>query len=211
MFKELKNSIRAFNPCESDLEIISNNFLDHSFIHNGENLFGEMYEAWVYEYLKTWADRCDDVTDFVVKDSKLKTLTKTGLNYDKNGQIIYLKNNKKIAEYDGLFKYRDKIVFVESSVSENRSYFRKLEDRIVEKRILLVKLFNSEEVYYLVVTRPKKKSLTYRSLPHLILYTIKNPEFSELQKKDRVQKSNSDKYIDLNKSISSFSSPFLLS
>lgn len=184
------------------MENINNSFLEHNFIHRGNNLFGEMYEAWVYEYIKSWANYCPDVSSFVLKDPALKTDMGNGLNYDKNGQIIYISNGKKIAEYDALFIYKDKVVFVESSVSELRSYFRSLQDKLIKKRKLLVEEFGIEEVYYLVVTRPRKKSLTYRSLPHLILYTLKNPEFDLIEKTDRDYSLNSNKFVSL-KSISS--------
>lgn len=204
MYKELKASIKDYVPTESDIENIANNFLNHSFIHSGDNLLGEKYEAWVYEYLKLWASKCPDVSKFVIKTPSNTEPVQDGLGYDKNGQIVYFKKGKKIAEYDGLFIYKNRVVFVESSVSELRSYFSKLKERVVKKRELLVGLFNTEEVYYLVVTRPKKKSLAYRSLPHLVLYTLKNPNYSELSKTERVYKENS-KNITLDLIFSSFS------
>lgn len=207
MYKELKKSIKDFTPSEVDKEDICNNFLSHNFIHQGGNLVGEMYEAWAYEYLKAWAFYCKDVNNFIIKGDSANSRKNSGLCYDKNGQIVYLKNGKKVAEYDGLFKYKDKIVFVESSVSELRSYFKNLESSLIRKRDLLAKLFNTDEVYYLVITRPKKRTLVYRSLPHLVLCTIKNPEFSDLEKTDRANETFiSEKYIYLDDFISSFSS-----
>lgn len=204
MYKELKDSIRQYKPSETDIKNISNSFLKHKFIHKGDNLFGEKYEAWVYEYLKSWAFHCPDVSGFIIKGQNLKFDGRNGLNYDKNGQIIYNFEGRKVAEYDALFKYKDKIVFVESSVSELRSYFRNLEQKLIRKRKLLVEDFGTEEVYYIVITRPRKRSLTYRSLPHLILCTLKNPEFDLLEKTDRADCLNSKKYISLESIFSSF-------
>lgn len=206
MYKELKDAIRKFTPGELERESIVNNFLSHSFKHTGNNLIGEMYEAWVYEYLKLWADRCEDVKRFVLKEPSSNIGLRDGLLCDNSRQIIYQKNGKKIAEFDGLFNYKGKVVFVESSVSDLRSYYKKLEDRIVKKRELLTKLFNTQEIYYLVVTRPKKRSLTYRSLPHLVLWTLKNPNYFELTKTDRVVSMlNSSKFIKLDPTSSFFS------
>lgn len=206
MYKELRDKIKQYRPSEADLKSIINSFLDHNFVHSGDNLFGEMYEAWVYEYLRAWAYYCPEVTGFVIKNPISVSKCRNGMNYDKNGQIVYISEGRKIAEYDSIFKYKDKIVFVESSVSELRSYYRNLRDRIVEKRKLLVELLKTEEVYSLVVTRPKKRSLVYRSLPHLILFTLKNPEFYQLEKTGRVNNLKSEKYISLNSIFSSSSS-----
>ncbi len=205
MYKELNNSLKGYVPTDNELIEINNRFLEHRFIHSGDNLFGEKYEAWVYEYLKSWALNNIDVSSFIIKDSKFRSNSSNGLDYDKNGQIIYLKDGKKIAEYDGLFVYKDKIIFVESSVSELRNYYRKIEDKLIIKRDLLIKLFNTEEVYYLMITRPRKRSLVYRSLPHLILYKLKNPNFDTLNSDSRVSMLNDKKFIDL-KSISFSSS-----
>lgn len=201
MYKELNNSLKSYTPTNSELKQIKERFLKHRIIHHGDNVFGEMYENWVYEYLKSWAFNNSDVSSFIIKDNNTTCINSEGLNYDKNGQIIYLKNGKKIAEFDGLFIYRNKIVFVESSVSELRNYYRKMEDKLIVKRDLLTKLFNTEEVYYLIVTRPKKRSLVYRSLPHLILYKLKNPNFDTLKSDSRVSVLDDKKFIEL-KSIS---------
>lgn len=202
MYKELNNSIKGFIPTTIELEEITNRFLKHQFIHSGDNLFGEMYEAWVYEYLKSWAYNNSDVTSFVIKDGKFRCYNSNGLDYDKNGQILYLKDGKKIAEYDGLFIYKDKVIFVESSVSELRNYYRKIEDKLIIKRDLLVKLFDTEEVYYLMITRPKKRSLVYRSLPHLILYKLKNPDLDSIIDSSRdtckYKKPDIESFIDSN-------------
>jgi len=149
LYKELASTLKSFIPTSEELDALLVNYNKHSFIHSGDNLFGEKYEAWVYEYLKLWANNCSDVSDFMIKDSK------------------------KVAEFDGIFKYKDRVVFVESSVSELRSYYRRLEGKIEFKRNLLVDYFNTEEVYLLLVTRPKKKSMVYRSNPHLVLYSLK--------------------------------------
>lgn len=180
MYKELSDCLKKYSPLESELSQIESAFLSHSFIHSGGNLYGEKYEGWVYEYLKSWALSCDDVSSYILKlkPNDSSSINSDGLNYDKNGQIIFLKNGKKLAEYDGLFIFKGKIVFVESSVSELRSYFRNLEERLIKKRLLLTEHFNTEDVYYLVVTRPRKRSLVYRSLPNLILYKLKDPDFS---------------------------------
>ena len=174
MYKELASTLKSFIPTSEELDALLVNYNKHSFIHSGDNLFGEKYEAWVYEYLKLWANNCSDVSDFMIKDSSLKISTPVnGLTYDKNGQIIFMDSGKKVAEFDGIFKYKDRVVFVESSVSELRSYYRRLEGKIEFKRNLLVDYFNTEEVYLLLVTRPKKKSMVYRSNPHLVLYSLK--------------------------------------
>ncbi|MBN2617117.1 MAG: hypothetical protein JXR64_02255 [Spirochaetales bacterium] len=195
MYQELSSVLKKYTPAEEALDLINSGYSNHKFMHKGENLFGEQYETWVYEYLKQWALQCNDVTKYVLKNCKAKCLKTDGLTYDKNGQIVFIKNSVKLAEFDGLFFYKDKIVFIESSVSELRSYFRTLEDRVVSKRELLVEYFKTEEVYYLVVTRPRKKTLVYRSLPHLILYKIKNPDFSKIDRIDRVSTNKSDKLV----------------
>lgn len=189
MYKELSSDLKSYTPTDLELEYITDNFLKHSFKFSGNNLFGEMYEAWVYEYLKAWAISNPLVTTYVSKNKTGKTGLYNGLDYDKNGQIIYLKDGRKAAEYDGLFIYNGKVVIVESSVSELRSYYRNIEDKLILKRELLVSYFNTEEVYYLMVTRPGKKSLVYRSLPHLILYKLKNPVFDTLKGSTRVYSS----------------------
>lgn len=206
MYKDLNRSLKEFYPTDTELTNLSDRFMNHEFIHKGDNIFGEMYEAWVYEYLKSWAIANPEVSQFVIKKSFSNREYSNGLNYDKNGQIIYYQNGKKAAEYDGLFIYKDKIVFVESSVSELRSYYRRLEDKLVTKRQLLVDLFKTDEVYYLVVTRPKKRSLAYRSLPYLVLYKLKDPDFTVMVKNDRVLFKPNPKLVDL-ESIS-FSSSF---
>lgn len=207
MYKELNNCLKSYIPTNEELTCINDRFLSHKFIHSGDNLFGEKYEAWVYEYLKSWALQTSDVSSFIIKNSKLKSNKTDGLDYDKNGQIIYLKGSKKLAEFDGLFFYKDKVVFVESSVSELRQYYRRIEDKLLVKRDLLMNLFNTEEVYYLMITRPKKRSLVYRSLPNLILYKLKNPVFETLKSSNQVSYIKDDKFIDLNSiSFSSFSS-----
>lgn len=211
MYKELNDSIKKYSPSGPELENIRNRFLAHSFIHCGDNLYGEMYEAWVYEFLKSWALVCDDVSFFVRKVGTPQGDLVNGLTYDKNGQIIFYDNGLKVAEFDGLFIFKKRIVFVESSVSELRSYYRRLEDRLVKKRLLLSKFFNTDEVYSLVVTRPKKRSLVYRSLPNLVLYKLKDPDFSNM-KVSRVSEEsvlcNSPKLVDLDSISSLFSSSF---
>ncbi|MGL1892394.1 MAG: hypothetical protein OCD02_12270 [Spirochaetaceae bacterium] len=203
MYKDLSSSLKTFSPSELETAQIVNNFLNHNFIHSGDNLHGEEYEAWIYEYLKSWAVQNSDVSKFLIKDGSKKIVSnKDGLNFDKNGQIVYFKAGIKVAEYDCLFVYKGKIIFVECSVSDLRSYYRRLEDKIIVKRNYLVDLYNTEEVYYLVVTKPKKRSITYRSLPHLVLYKLKNPEFSTLKKTDQVFNTKSEKLV----TISSFSS-----
>lgn len=204
MYKELNNSIKGYVPTSSDWDRIVDRFLSHNFIHRGDNLFGEMYEAWVYEYFKSWAYQNQDVSTYIIKDCSFKSSSGNGLNYDKNGQIIFLKDGKKLAEYDGLFIYRNRVVFIESSVSELRSYYRKIEDRLIIKRALLVDHFKTEEVYYLMVTRPKKRTLVYRSLPHLVLYKLKNPDFESLKISSRVSNLLSSKFKDLTSFSSSF-------
>jgi len=210
MYKDLNNSIKKFSPDKQELDLILSKFSSHVFSHKGDNLFGEKYEVWVYEYLKSWALQCDDVTSFVVKDKSEELKGSNQLCYDKNGQIVYIEQGVKKAEYDGLFIYKNKIVFVESSVSELRKYFRNLEDRLKIKRDLLVDYFKTEEIYVLVVTRPKKRSLVYRSLPYLVLYKLKNPDFDNIQISDRVFETidNRSKLVDLNSISSFFSSSF---
>ena len=212
MYKELSESIKKYSPSGPELENIRNRFLAHSFIHSGDNLYGEMYEAWVYEFLKSWALVCDDVSFFVNKVGVVpQGVLVDGLDYDKNGQILFYEGGLKVAEFDGLFIFKNRIVFVESSISELRSYYRRLEDRLVKKRLLLSKFFNTAEVYSLVVTRPKKRSLVYRSLPHLVLYKLKDPDFSNM-KVSRVSEEsvlcNSPKLVDLDSISSLFSSSF---
>lgn len=203
MYKDLAHSLKTYAPSESDIQNITNRFLDHKFIHSGDNLFGEKYEAWVYEYLKQWSIDTVDVEGYVSKENFTSKSNK-GLVNDKNGQILFMDNGQKVAEYDGLFIYKSKIVFVESSVSDLRQYFRKLEHRLIKKRQILVDLFNTEEVYYLVISRPKKRSIVYRSLPNLVLYKLKNPDFESLTISNPGLKLESPKLIGL-ESISSFS------
>ena len=184
MYKDLANSLKSFSPLNMDK--IINRFFEHNFVHKGDNLFGEMYEAWVYEYLMEWACNTTEVASFVLKTpNKEHYSSSEGLSNDKNGQIVYYQKSIKVAEFDGIFTYKGKIVFVESSVSTLRQYFRKLEDKLINKRELLVKHFGTEEIYYLVITRPKKRSIIYRSLPHLILYKLKSPDFGLLTQSDQ--------------------------
>lgn len=204
MFKELKDSISEYNPGEDELDSILHRVKKSSLVHSGENRIGEIYETWVYEYLKSWAVQCQDVKSFLLKEEFQKTYN--GLSYDKNCQIVFYKNGRKVAEYDSLFIYKDKVVFVESSISDLRSYYRKLEDRLIIKRQYLVDLFKTEEVYYLLVTRPKKRTIPYRSLPHLILYKLKNPDISEIDENIQALDLNSKKLTKLQDFISSFSS-----
>lgn len=201
MYKELRDSIKEFNPGEDELKDILSRVANSSLSHRGQNRDGEIYEKWVYEYLKSWALSCDSVKAYL---NKLPERSDYPLTYDTAGQIIYIKNGKKLAEYDGLFIYRDKVVFVESSISDLRSYFKNLEKRLIEKRKLLVDLFKTEEVYYLLVTRPKKRTLVYRSLPNLILYKLKSPDLTIAN--SRASDLKSSKLLTANRFISSFSS-----
>ena len=68
MYKQLNCSIKEFLPTKMDFEQITNMFLEHNFVHSGQNLFGEQYEAWVYEYLKAWALNCKEVSAYVLKN-----------------------------------------------------------------------------------------------------------------------------------------------
>lgn len=201
MYKELKDSIREYSPGEEELKSILSRVENSELIHKGQNRDGEIYENWVYNYLESWAVNCSEVSGYLLKRPIPSDYP---LCYDANGQIVYLENGKKLAEYDGLFIYKGRVVFVESSISDLRSYYKKLESRLVKKRELLVKLFNTEEVYYLLVTRPKKRTLPYRSLPHLILYKLKSPELTNVS--NRASELNSSKLLDINSFISSFSS-----
>jgi len=176
VYKELNNLLKSYNPTQEEIDQIFSRFNSHSFSHSGDNQIGEEYEVWVYEYLKQWAIQEKSVSAYVAKSGKFRNKNTDSFNYDNKGQLIYLKKGKRIAEFDGLFIYKNKVIFVESSVSELRSYFKKLEERLKQKHDLLVEYFKTEEVYYLLVTRPRKKSLVYRSLPNLVLYKLKTPE-----------------------------------
>lgn len=197
MYKELKDEIKSFTSNKESLDRIVHGFLKHNFKFSGNNLFGEQYEAWVYEYLKEWAIHSDNVDLYIEHKAFEGRRSTQGLSYDRNGQIIYFDKGRRVAEYDGIFRYKGRYIFIESTVSELRSYFRKLEDRLILKRELLVGLLGTEEVYYLVVTRPGKKTLPYRSLPHLVLYKCKNPDFDSLTEPVRVNQIDSQKIVDL--------------
>ena len=108
MFKEIKSSIKNYLNSNNDNELIVNGFLEHSFIYSGDNKAGEMYEAWVYEYLKQWALQCDNVEAYIKKEICNKV--SNGLGFDKNSQLIYMEKGKKLAEFDGLFLYKDNII-----------------------------------------------------------------------------------------------------
>lgn len=203
MYKELKNSLKEFSLEEDELNSVLFRVKQSPTVHLGQNRDGEIYESWVYEYLKSWAVKCPEVKSFLIK-KKIKS-SSDGLNYDKNGQIVFYKNGRKSAEYDGMFIYKNKIVFLESSISDLRSYYRRLEDRLIVKRQYLVDLFKTEEVYYLLVTRPKKRTIPYRSLPHLILYNLKSPDLNSVNENIQALELNSEKLMKLTEFISSFS------
>ena len=173
MYSILAKELKSFTPTKDQWEEIRKNFNRHNYIHSGDNLFGEEYEVLVYEYLKIWANSCKDVSYFMTKDPA-NVARSRGLINDKNGQIIFIDGGKKLAEFDGIFRYKNKVVFVESSVSELRSYYRRLESKIEFKRKLLVDYYKTEEVYFLLVTRPKKKSMVYRSNPYLVLFNLQS-------------------------------------
>lgn len=204
MFKELKDAIKEFSPNQDEIDSALLRVKNYNTVHLGENLEGEIYEAWVYEYLKAWAVKCPSVTSFLLKG--VGATNSDNLGFDKNGQIIFYKNGKKAAEYDGLFIYNNHIVFIEASISDLRSYYRKLEERLITKRQYLVDFFGTENVSYLLVTRPKKRTIPYRSLPDLILYKLKSPDLSNIVDSDQASILESPKLKGMEDFISSFSS-----
>lgn len=175
MYKILRTDIKSFIPRDSELELIRENTVLHSYSHTGDNSLGEVFEVWVYNWLLCWAQHNSCVSLFTLKDSLYSGRRIQGLGYDNQGQIIISKEGRKLAEYDGLFVYKGCVIFVETSVSENRKYFRSLEQKLEKKRNLLKEVFKTEEIYCLMVTRPGKKSIKYRLLPFLVNLTLSLP------------------------------------
>jgi hypothetical protein len=178
VYKTLRDDLNQFKPDDQKLLEIAHRVYSSDYVHKGANREGEEYENWVYENLKEWAINNPMVQGFLLKKVGKKTGVNNGLGFDQNSQIIFYENGRKAAEYDGMFIYNNKLVIVESSISELRKYYRDLESRLEIKRELLVDFFCNTEIYSLLVTRPRKKTLPYRVLDYLVNYKLKNPEIS---------------------------------
>ena len=132
---------------------------DHkNYYWHKRNLLGEIYETLVYEALLDWTTKEDNVEFFVLKGPYIQNFNKSnGFGYNQR-QIVLFGDGDRIAEFDCLLKLKDKWVFVEVAISENKIPTLQLRRNIARKRKLLKILTKSNEVLCLVVT-PNKRDL----------------------------------------------------
>ncbi len=116
------------------------------------NVKGELYEAFISEVLLDWARNNNDVNNFILKDPYVKTNeVENGFGYDRRRITLY-GDSDPLAEFDAMFKYKRKLFFVEITTTTKRENIKKFLQNIARKRKILKLVFNSEDVYSLIIT-----------------------------------------------------------
>jgi len=162
-----------------------------NYHHNLANLKGQIYEAYICEILYNLAKDNERINKIVLKGPYVKQKEiLTGFGYDKN-RIIYFSFDEQIAEFDELFFFNGKLVFVEITTTTSGSIIMKnFVNDIKKKTKLLMELFDFEEVYSLVVTPKKINSLKFKELSNCVNWVIPNVKkidhlISKLSKKNQ--------------------------
>jgi len=117
-----------------------------------KNVMGELYEALVSEALFDWAKNINDVNQFVLKNPYVKTKqAENGFGYDQQ-KITLFGDANPLAEFDALFQYKDKWVFVEITITTLRKNIKEFLQDVARKRKILKLIFNCDEIYSLLIT-----------------------------------------------------------
>jgi len=116
------------------------------------NVEGELFEALISEVLFEWAKTTNDVNKFVLKNPYAGTKeVENGFGYDRR-RITLFGDGDPIAEFDALFQFKDKWFFVEVTTTTLRYSLKEFLEDVARKRKILKHIFNTEEVYSLLVT-----------------------------------------------------------
>lgn len=146
-----------------------------NYHHNIANIKGQIYEAYIYETLYNWVKDNNRISKFVLKGPYVKSeKISTGFGYDHN-RLVYFSFDEQLAEFDGLFFFDNKPVFIEITTSTSGSIIvRKFVDDIKKKAKLLKELLNEDDVYSLVITPKKINSPRFKKLKNCINWIIPN-------------------------------------
>jgi len=198
---QIKEKMKYYGyPGVKILRKINKNHLNYQ--HNLANFAGQIYEAYIYEILIEWAMKNTDIKKFLLKGPYITTNkhTSTGMGYDEN-RLVYFSFDEQIAEFDGMFFYENKLIFIEITITTYSPNLNDFVYDIKKKTKLLTKLFNDLEIYSLVITPKKINNQKYKKLTNNINWVIPNlkeiePLIFTLQASEKkINSVKSEKYI----------------
>ena len=153
--KNIKNNLLQYKYDNKNLKKLIRKKVDEeslSYISAYSSFKGEIFENVVYELLLEYANKNEEITQFILKGphqkSHYKYNNKSGLLIDKSLQIVYKSAYKDISEYDAMFFTKNSIYFVEMSTSKKTASLNK---RLNKKHALLKVLFPKLQIKALIV------------------------------------------------------------
>ena len=124
---------------------------DPLFMSSYRSFEGEVFENYLYEKLLRYAEKNDNVAQFVLKgfhQNKFKAYANT-LSISEKQQIVYRTKSREISEFDAMLVTKDKeLYFVEMTLVKS---VLKLRRRLRKKKALLEIIFPDYEIKALII------------------------------------------------------------
>lgn len=180
---------------------------DPAFMSSFRSFEGEVFENFVYEKLLRYAEKSDDVTEFILKgyhQKRFKSHPNT-LSISEKQQIVYRTKSREISEFDAMIITKNKeLYFVEMTLVKS---VLKLRKRLRKKKALLEIIFPDHEIKALIIlndgaTGSKqfpdycKVWFTNEFSAKNVLEHIENPQVKKLRPKEII---NSSKMLEAHK------------
>ncbi len=124
---------------------------DPLFLSSYRSFEGEVFENYVYEKLLRYAEKNDNIEQFVLKgfhQNRFKAYANT-LSISEKQQIVYRTKSREISEFDAMLVTKDKeLYFVEMTLVKN---VLKLRKRLRKKKALLEIIFPDYTIKALII------------------------------------------------------------
>ena len=173
---------------------------DPLFLSSYRSFEGEVFENYVYEKLLRYAEKNEDVSEFVLKgfhQNKIKAHANT-LSISEKQQIVYRTKSREISEFDAMLVTKDKeLYFVEMTLVKN---VLKLRKRLRKKKALLEIIFPDYTIKALIILNVGATGV--KQFPSYCKVWFTN-EFSALHVLDYIVDKNKRKLLPIEKIKSS--------